>query len=496
MSLKNFTKNISQSFFAKMLLLISLLMILFLGIQTFVYIQLESKTLENSLIENKKEFTELLATNLGAAQEVGGFAFQSELIKQAGEAKDTIYVRFVRPNGEIYLSNILEEQGRFIEGSAITANKSIIRDENYNGEKIKVVISPGVDGYSVYLGFSLQSIQEDIGTLVISRVIFFIVVLIIGVAVSYFLFKRATKTIRLLKNITKEVGQGNLNVRANIHSEDEFGQLATAFNHMIYDLKKSRAEIEEYNINLEKLLKQKDNFINQLSHDLKSPLTPLVGLLPILKDSVTDEHSKAIADSCIKSTNHMKNLVFKTLQLAKLNAPNFKLNRENLHLLSEVNDAIGNNQFLFDENKVKVENKVDKEIFIQADKLQLKEIFDNLFSNAVKYSFDNDNKKIIIDARTDGNKDMIISVNDNGMGMTDEQQKYVFDEFYKTDPSRHDLDSSGLGLTICKRIIEQHGGKIWVKSPGLGRGSTVFFSFPSVVSKIQTDICGEKLING
>ena len=66
-----------------------------------------------------------------------------------------------------------------------------------------------------------------------------------------------------------------------------------------------------------------------------------------------------------------------------------------------------------------------------------------------------------------------------GMGMTSEQQEHIFDEFYKADSSRHDLESSGLGLPICKRIIEKHGGCIWVESPGLGRGSIFYFTIPT-----------------
>jgi signal transduction histidine kinase len=74
-----------------------------------------------------------------------------------------------------------------------------------------------------------------------------------------------------------------------------------------------------------------------------------------------------------------------------------------------------------------------------------------------------------------------IWITDTGIGMNSEQIQYVFDELYKADPARQDHASTGLGLTICKRIVEKHGGKIWVESPGPGKGTTVFFTLPSPV---------------
>jgi len=69
-----------------------------------------------------------------------------------------------------------------------------------------------------------------------------------------------------------------------------------------------------------------------------------------------------------------------------------------------------------------------------------------------------------------------MSFKDNGLGLTKEHMDNIFDEFFKVDPSRHDLEASGLGLPICKRIVAKHGGKIWVESPGLGKGSTFYFT--------------------
>jgi signal transduction histidine kinase len=85
---------------------------------------------------------------------------------------------------------------------------------------------------------------------------------------------------------------------------------------------------------------------------------------------------------------------------------------------------------------------------------------------------------ITIDAKED--KDFVtVSIKDTGIGITEEQLSHIFDEFYKADEARHDFDSSGLGLPICKRIVEKHGGKIWVESPGEGGGTTFYFTIPT-----------------
>ena len=104
----------------------------------------------------------------------------------------------------------------------------------------------------------------------------------------------------------------------------------------------------------------------------------------------------------------------------------------------------------------------------------MEELLDNIISNAVKYSKE-EAGKIIIDAQ-ENNDEVKLSIEDNGQGMQKDQIEHIFDEFYKADESRHDFESTGLGLTICKRIIEHHGGKIWVESKGLGKGTTFYFT--------------------
>ena len=264
-------------------------------------------------------------------------------------------------------------------------------------------------------------------------------------------------------------------------------ELEEAHNKLRLLNKELEQKVEKRTAEVKKLLRQKDAFINQLGHDLKSPLSPLVGLLPLLEKTEKDPKSKESIKVLRRSVDRMKNIVFKTLELAELNAPNFVVNLEDINLWEEAENCIKYQQLICDEKGSKVENKIDENIFVKSDRVQLSELFNNLIVNAVKYSPPRAN--IIIDAHSDGDF-ATVSIIDSGVGMTKEQLEHIFDEFYKADESRHDFNSSGLGLSICKSIVEKHGGKIWAESSGLGKGSTFYFTMP-IGSKISKDYVSE-----
>ena len=235
-------------------------------------------------------------------------------------------------------------------------------------------------------------------------------------------------------------------------------------------------KVKERTAEIERLVEQKDEFIKQLSHDLKTPLTPMMILVPLFKKKVKNPKDKELLEILIRNINFMKDLVSKTIDLAKLSSDKIEFNIENTNLLSEIDNVIKKG-IIFDDNRIIIENKVDENILVKADKLRLDELLTNLISNSIKYT-PLQGGKIIIDAKED--EELVkISIKDSGIGMTEEQINHVFDEFYKVDDSRHDLDSSGLGLAICKRIVEKHGGKIWVESSGKGKGSTFYFTLQS-----------------
>ena len=284
------------------------------------------------------------------------------------------------------------------------------------------------------------------------------------------------------RNITEEI---EAEQKINKYIEElELGELAMVS--MLEDLHLSQEEIQDLNKNLEhkvkerterinELLKQKDSFINQLGHDLKNPLGPFIQLLPILKKHINTEKDKEIVDVLERNAQYMRNLVKKTIELAKLNSSKITFNFESVHLSEILDTVLSVNAMLFDKNDINIKNNISNDYIVSADQLRIEEVFTNLLTNAVKYT--DGSGFITIDAQPRDDK-ILISIADTGIGLTEKQINNLFDEYYKADSSRHDFDSSGLGLPICKRIIEKHDGSIWAESKGLGKGSTFFFTLP------------------
>jgi len=237
----------TRTFAGKIVLFTSLLIIAIISFHTLVFVRTETTYLQDRLIEDKKSFTELLAINLGVAQTVAGFAFQSNLIEEASETSDTVYVRFVKPNGEIYLSNIAEERGAAIRDPTINTDQTVVKDDTYEVESIKVVVSPVAGGYTVWLGFSLDRVQAAVNERVRDILLASFAILIIGNFVAYFIANRMTYPLKELRKGVEVIGRGNLDYKVEAKSQDEIGELASTFNQMVSDLRASTTSIDNLN---------------------------------------------------------------------------------------------------------------------------------------------------------------------------------------------------------------------------------------------------------
>jgi signal transduction histidine kinase len=453
-----------------------------------------------------------------------------------------VELQIVDVNGKILFDSTEIVEGKYdetIDGDRFLENATLIQRAGdptssiFHAEQTRRVdiIQPyfeetGRHAYSVRYIFSLSSLDAMTQEMILTISLYSGIFIIISFLLIFFLFNYfISAPIGELTKGARQMSSGNLGYEVQIKSKDEIGELATAFNTMSADLKLSRDNLEQYSKNLEnlvaertkelqektrrleqsnqdlitareqlstlnknlearvqertqeveKLLKQKDEFINQLGHDLKNPLGPLINLIPLLEEKETDAAKKEMLSVLHRNADYMKNLVVKTLELAVLNSPNARFSMEIFNLSQEINHIIDNKKILFDEHNVKISNTINRSFTIKADRLRLEELLTNIFENSAKYC--QKDCKITIDAKQ--TKDFItISIKDNGIGMTKEEIDRIFDEFYKADSARHDIQNTGLGMSICKRIVEKHGGRIWVESPGPGKGTTVFFTFP------------------
>lgn len=220
-----------------------------------------------------------------------------------------------------------------------------------------------------------------------------------------------------------------------------------------------------------RLMKQKDEFITQIGHDLKTPLTPLRALLPSL---IAEEQNPEIREALrvlVRSVHSIQEQTEKILTIAKLSRDDVKVQPEPVLILPIINESIQKNWLFVQRKNLTVKVEIPEELSLLFSPSDASTVFDNLIGNAAKYS--SEGGHITIKSFSAGDK-ICIRVDDDGIGLSAEEKEHVFDDFYMADNSRHDRSSSGLGLAIVRRVIRLYKGSVRVESEGKGRGASFF----------------------
>jgi signal transduction histidine kinase len=243
----------------------------------------------------------------------------------------------------------------------------------------------------------------------------------------------------------------------------------------ITERKRAQEEREKLIAELEAQNAELERFAYTVSHDLKSPLITLKGFLGLLKEDVPRQDQDAIQDDMRRMANaaeKMEQLLDELLELSRIgrlvNPP------EEIALTDLAREAVELVSGQITQRGVNVRISPDLPV-IQGDRPRLLEVMQNLLDNAAKYMGEQTEPRVEIGARTE-TEEMICYVRDNGMGIEPSYHQRIFGLFEKLDPS---TEGTGIGLALVKRIIETHGGRIWVESEGAGRGSTFCFTVPA-----------------
>lgn len=281
----------------------------------------------------------------------------------------------------------------------------------------------------------------------------------VGVFVLCFFFM-SNRHIKYIKYITKEVkliANGNLGKTLEVRGKDELAELCTNVNSMSKELKdkfESERELE----------KTKSELITNVSHDLRTPLTPIIAYLDILKNEKfsTKEEEKEYLDSSYNLSIKLKKLIDELFEYTKLSSKEIVLDFAAVDICPILNQIVGEYVPMLESKGLRVVTQIsDAELPVKVDVERMVRVFENILSNAEKYSF----KPSDIIVKADNNGDYaVISISNKGEHLEQDKLNRMFEKFYRVDVSRSsNIEGSGLGLAISKKIVELHHGQIWAE---------------------------------
>ncbi len=332
-----------------------------------------------------------------------------------------------------------------------------------------------------------------------------LVLLAIVIIVAILIARSVSSPIKELTRVSSRISGGNLLARAQISTKDEIGQLAYSFNKMTDRLVEIKAKVEQKNAELEKqqgLLQRAnhelDSFVYTVSHDLRAPLRGVTAFVSFLEEDYRDSLDRGGKDHLLeirKGVDKMSELIEDLLTLSRISRiqnPYEDVNMNNL-----INSII--ERIKFDIEKHKVDLKIQENMLtVHCDRIKMGEVFLNLITNAIKFSSKNnqENPKVEIgyESRDKSHK---FYVKDNGIGIKPEHHQQVFSIFKRLHTDK-EYPGTGAGLSIVKRVIDDHGGKIWIESEP-GQGTTFLFTIPKGLKKRQKIgeiLMEDKLIDG
>ncbi|MEE9259580.1 MAG: DUF3365 domain-containing protein [Candidatus Scalindua sediminis] len=300
---------------------------------------------------------------------------------------------------------------------------------------------------------------------------------------------------------TRAITSGDLSKRVDVKSGDEFGELAESFNIMAESIEEKTRALEETTQNLERanqelrgLDEMKDNIIRDVSHELKSPLAQLRLALELWvgdkKDGGKDENKANLFNGIIKENiKRLNKTVESILELTSLESGRENYDKESLQLKKLIVQVTKSSTLLARQKGLTIRSILPNKLpNVVVDRHGITRVVTNLIDNAIKYT----NSGEISVSLQQKNSELEFSVKDSGIGigLSKEQQYKLFERFYQENVS---TPGTGVGLSICKTIVEAHGGKIWAESKGKGKGSTFRFTLPLVVTEkepIATDTQG------
>ena len=360
-----------------------------------------------------------------------------------------------------------------VELRVSTLEKNSLRTEEFDlaysaFKKQRIELTSSLDNLLDSWNQQLQESSSQRGIivqtlLVVDIAIFFLVIIVV---------RQSLNPLEIITRALSRVKEGIYGEKINYKSDDEIGELVNSFNIMSDTIKQKTQEAKETDI-------AKDEFLSMITHELKTPLVPIQGYVDILLGEhlgpLTEKQRERL--KIIKSSSEsLLRIISDLLDAQKLELGKLVVKKESHDIKDTIEKAVESLQPRAIENKVTINQHLDKKIVVPHDPERIRQVLTNLLKNSLDVV--ESNSGLIEIFVEDSSKEVKIIVKDNGPGIPKENQEDLFKKFYQVDTSlTREVGGSGLGLAICKGLVEEHGGTIFAEStPGMG--ATFSFTLP------------------
>ncbi len=333
-------------------------------------------------------------------------------------------------------------------------------ESRYILKQVHYLTRNGEEG-SVFIVTLLGELLPELRFLL--RDIILAMVLILGCTASLliaWLYQSMVKPLKQLQEAIHKIKEGNLDFTVEVKNKDEIGELCGDFEEMRRRLKDTMEEKVQYD-------KESKELISNISHDLKTPITAIKGYAEGILDGVagTPERQDKYVRTIYNKANDMSRLIDELTFYSKMDTNRIPYTFNKIHVDQYFKDCAEELSLDLEEKNIELTyfNYLEEDVVIIADVEQLKRVVNNIVTNSVKYM---DKRRGVINIRIKDAGDFVeVDIEDNGKGISVKDLPYIFDRFYRTDASRNSSQGgSGIGLSIVKKIVEDHGGRIWATS--------------------------------
>ena len=463
--------------------------ILLISFSSFLYFTL-SKSLHRDVDNKLSSLAKLIASESVSPLSKFGFGNIDQTLETSMNLKPIgKFIQVLDESGNIgrKSENLKNVQLPISLHALKNASKGLVTFEtnrSFENTPLRIITFPLVENNHVtkivQIASSLEEVEEALNTLFIILVITVPLALMVASLGGQFLAHKALKPVDHITQTARMITSQNLNQRIIPPKvKDEISRLIETFNEMISRLDQSFRQIKQ--------------FSSDASHELKTPLTILKGEVEVMlrKERTPQEYQQTLKSN-LEEINRMSQIVEDLLILSKADTGDIRLNKEDISLAEILNEVVAQMDMLAKSKRLHLStSNHHQDIHIFGDALRIRELFINLIENGIKYTEEGGSIHIALQKENEllvGNpadrmkreKEEFakIIVSDTGIGIAKEDQEKIFDRFFRVDKARsREQGGSGLGLSICRWIVEAHQGEIKVESE-LGKGSSFIIILP------------------